>query len=61
MSAYLDRIKSRAAELKKTIVLCEGEDKRVVEAAARITKEGIAKIVLIGNKEECEREKISAF
>lgn len=55
MSAYLDRIKSRAAELKKTIVLCEGEDKRVVEAAARITKEGIAKIVLIGNKEECER------
>ena len=36
MSAYLDMIKSRAAALKKTVVLCEGEDKRVVEAAAKI-------------------------
>ena len=53
--SVLDRIKSRAAELKKTIVLCEGEDKRVVEAAARITKEGIANIVLIGNEEECRK------
>lgn len=51
----LDEIKSKAALLKKTIVLCEGEDKRVVEAAAKITKEGIAKIVLIGNEEECKR------
>ncbi len=53
--SLLDEIKTKAAALKKTIVLCEGEDKRVVEAAARITKEGIAKIVLIGNKEECAR------
>ena len=53
--SVLDRIKSRAAELKKTIVLCEGEDRRVVEAAARITKEGIANIVLIGNEEECRK------
>ncbi|MCD8041359.1 MAG: phosphate acetyltransferase [Clostridia bacterium] len=53
--ALLDQIKSKAAALKKTIVLCEGEDKRVVEAAAQITKEGIAKIVLIGNEEEAKR------
>lgn len=53
--SLLDEIKTKAAARKKTIVLCEGEDKRVVEAAARITKEGIAKIVLIGNKEECAR------
>lgn len=53
--ALLDEIKSKAASLKKTIVLCEGEDRRVVEAAAQITKEGIAKIVLIGNEEEAKK------
>ncbi len=53
--SLLDEIKAKAAARKKTIVLCEGEDKRVVEAAARITQEGIAKIVLIGNEEECKK------
>lgn len=53
--ALLDEIKSKAASLKKTIVLCEGEDRRVVEAAVQITKEGIAKIVLIGNEEEVKK------
>lgn len=51
----LEEIKAKAAAHKKTIVLCEGEDRRVVEAAAKITREGIAKIVLIGNKEECAK------
>lgn len=53
--SLLDEIKAKAAARKKTIVLCEGEDKRVVEAAARITKEGIAKIVLIGNETGCKK------
>ena len=53
--SLLDEIKAKAAANKKTIVLCEGEDKRVVEAAAKITKEGIAKIVLIGNEAECKK------
>lgn len=53
--SLLDEIKSKAAARKKTIVLCEGEDKRVIEAAAKITKEGIAKIVLIGNEAECKK------
>ncbi len=53
MSVIFDRIKRNAAALGKTIVLCEGEDRRVIEAAAQITKEGIAKIVLVGNAEEC--------
>lgn len=53
--ALLDEIKAKAASLKKTIVLCEGEDRRVVEAAAQIIKEGIAKIVLIGNEEEAKK------
>ncbi len=52
--SLLDDILAKAKAAHKTIVLCEGEDKRVVEAAARITKEGIAKIVLIGNEAECK-------
>ncbi len=53
--SLLDEIKAKAAAKKKTIVLCEGEDKRVIEAAAQISKEGIAKIVLIGNEAECKK------
>ncbi len=53
--SLLREIKEKAAARKKTIVLCEGEDKRVIEAAAKITEEKIAKIVLIGNKEECKK------
>lgn len=53
--SLLDEIKAKAKSLKKTIVLCEGEDSRVVEAAAKITEEGIAKIVLIGNEAECKK------
>ena len=55
MKNVLEEIKNKAKSLNKTIVLCEGEDKRVVEAAAEITKQGIAKIVLIGNEEECKK------
>ncbi len=45
----LEQIKAKAATLNKTIVLCEGEDSRVVAAAAMATKEGIARIILLGN------------
>ena len=40
----LEQIKQKAAALQKTIVLCEGEDSRVVKAAQDATREGIAKI-----------------
>ena len=50
--AFVDELLKKAKTLGKTIVLCEGEDKRVVEAASLIVKEGIAKIILIGNEEE---------
>ncbi|MDE7265794.1 MAG: phosphate acetyltransferase, partial [Clostridia bacterium] len=53
--SLLREIKEKAAKRNKTIVLCEGEDKRVIEAAAKITEEGIAKIVLIGNEKECKK------
>ena len=47
----LEQIKQKAAQLQKTIVLCEGEDSRVVKAAQDATREGIAKIVLIGDED----------
>ena len=52
MRNILDEIKQRAKALQKTIVLCEGEDGRVVQAAADATKEGVARIVLLGNEAE---------
>ena len=55
MSKVLDDIKKRAAVLGKNIVLPEGEDKRVVEAAAVSVKEGVAKITLLGNPDEIKK------
>jgi len=52
---FVKDLEQKAAKLGKKIVLCEGEDKRVVEAASKIVKEGIAKIILLGTKEECEK------
>ena len=48
----VETIKKKAAALGKKIVLCEGEDSRVVEAAGDCAKEGIAKIVLLGNADK---------
>ena len=52
---FVDELKKKAAAAGKTIVLCEGEDRRVVEAASKIVSDGIAKIILVGNKAECEK------
>ena len=52
MSNVMETIKKKAALLGKNIVLPEGEDSRVVEAAAAAVKEGVAKITLLGNPEE---------
>lgn len=50
---FVSELKEKARKAGKKIVLCEGEDKRVVTAASQIVKEGIAKIILIGTAEEC--------
>ncbi len=49
MSKVMETIKSRAALLGKHIVLPEGEDKRVVAAAASAAAEGIAKVTVLGD------------
>lgn len=56
MQNILEEIKSKAKALNKTIVLCEGEDKRVVQAASDVVKEGIAKIVLLGDEAQIKAE-----
>ena len=47
--AFVDELLQKSKAANKTIVLCEGHDKRVVDAASKIVKEGIAKIILIGS------------
>ena len=49
---FVEDLLKKAKAANKTIVLCEGEDKRVVEAASKIVKDGIAKIILIGSDED---------
>ena len=56
MRNILDEIKTKAKLLNKTVVLCEGEDKRVVKAAADCVKEGVAKIVLLGDEKAIKAE-----
>lgn len=52
MNNILDEIKIKAKALHKKIVLCEGEDNRIVKAASDAAKEGLAEIVLLGNEAE---------
>ncbi len=52
MSNVLENIKKQAAALNKCIVLPEGEDSRVVVAAAQTVKEKLARVVLLGNPEQ---------
>ena len=47
----VEKIKARARAPLQRIVLPEGEDPRVVSAAAAICKEGFAKITLLGRKQ----------
>ena len=54
MSDFLTRIKERAREDKKTIVLPESMDRRTFEAAEIILKEDIANLIIIGTPEEVE-------
>jgi len=46
---FLDKIKTRARELKKTIALPEGQDDRVLIAANEIIRDQIANIILFGD------------
>ena len=53
---FVELLKKRAKESVKTIVLPETEDMRTIEATDKILKEGVAKIILIGNEEEINKK-----
>ncbi|MBR4420565.1 MAG: phosphate acetyltransferase, partial [Clostridia bacterium] len=56
MSELINKLVASASALNKKIVLTEGEDKRVVTAAAEIVKRNIAKIVLLGDEEQIKAD-----
>lgn len=50
-SGLLNQIRQKAAQKKRTIVLPESHDDRVLKAAEILTKDGIANIITVGNEE----------
>ncbi len=52
----IDNIKEKAKQVKKTIVLPESHDDRVIKAAEILNKEGIAKVITLGNEEKIREQ-----
>jgi phosphate acetyltransferase len=50
--SFLESVMARAKANKRTIVLPESSDRRTLDAAHQLLKQGVAKIILIGNKDE---------
>lgn len=55
---FIDTIKERAKQEKKTIALPESMDARVIEAAHKVLEEGIADIIIIGTDEEISKSSV---
>ena len=53
--SFIDGLKDKAKQNIKTIILTESEDKRVLEAAQKVKKQGFANIILIGNEEDANK------
>ena len=45
----VDQIKAKARQKPQTVVLPEGYDDRMIQAAGQIVRDGLAKVVLLGN------------
>ena len=54
--AFIDLMKEKARQNRKTIVLPESEDQRTLTAAAQILKEGTADLILVGNAETIKKD-----
>lgn len=54
MSA-IEKIKAKARADVKHIVLPEGTEPRTVQASAKILKEGVARVTLLGNPDEVRK------
>ena len=53
--ALMDTLLPKAKAADRTLVLAEGQDPRVMEAAAKIAKAGIADVVVLATPEEAEK------
>ena len=53
--SFIEGLKNKAKQNIKTIILTESEDKRVLEAAQKVKKEGFANIILIGSEEKANK------
>lgn len=53
---FIEEMKKKASASKKTIVLPEATDVRVIEAAITIEKEGFAHVILLGNEDEIQKK-----
>ena len=56
--SFIESIKERAKKDKKTIILPESMDERVLKAAKIASEEDIANIIIIGNKEDIDKKKL---
>ena len=52
---FTDELKARVKAAQKTIVLPENNSDRALKAAATVTAEGFAKIVLVGDPEQLKK------
>jgi phosphate acetyltransferase len=50
--SILDQMRAKARKLAKTIILPETQDERVLDAADTVLSEGIAKVILVGDRHE---------
>lgn len=53
--SFLVKIREKAREVHKSVVLPEGTDERVITAAAKVVELGVAKPIVLGHREDMER------
>ncbi|MFT5232711.1 MAG: phosphate acetyltransferase [Candidatus Krumholzibacteriia bacterium] len=53
---FVQNLRHRAAALNKTIVLPEGHDDRVLQAAGQLCAEEIAQVILLGGEEQVHQQ-----
>ncbi len=56
MSELIDQIKEKAKQRRKTIVLPEAHDERVIQAAEKLTKDNICSTILLGNENKIRED-----
>ncbi len=55
MSDFLETLRTRAAAVRRDIVLAEGTDERTQAAAARLQREGLARPIVLGPPDKVRR------